>query len=529
LWTILPSIIIFTIHILLRKVERMPILAIIVDSVSVIPCNYHYNLVSPLMKEMYYVKEKQNIIDQNDSSITEGILNGPIIPLTLRIAMPFLLGQMLVMLYGVADTLFISMIDNSSTALISGVGLVLPIYMLFVALGVGIYTGVGSLVARGIGEKNTSVLNKAADSGLFLSLIIAAVSIVVLSLFGKDILRLLAGGEMSKEAINNAIQYLYHLIPGLGLLIFFYSLLGILQGEGLTKYYASSMLLATIANIVLDPIFIFAFGLGTAGAGLATSIAILSATIFIVGVFLTNKSSLKIKWNAFNSERKLIFEIVRIGMPQMISVLFVSVAIMFLNNLIGSISQDAMNSWVLVVRMDEFIIMVGYAFGASALTLAGQNYGGRNYKRVLDVYKTNVLMGMMVAAVFVLIYNLAARSLFSLFTSLPYIIEWSVAQVRIVAFTHIGVVGTLIVINAFQATGRALPGLMLHGMRMVLLTIPVSYCMVIFFNKGTHEIFLTIGAANIITFIVAFIWCYCYLKKIDCQVVPKKSYNVDVK
>lgn len=472
------------------------------------------------------MKEKNVKSEQIRSSIAGDILNGPVIPLTIKIAMPFLVGQLLILLYSVVDTLFISMIDNSSTALISGVGLVLPIFMLFVALGTGIFSGVSSLVARGIGEKNNTVLNKAADSGLLISLIIAAVSMGVLFLLGKDILHALAGKEMSEEAINNAIRYLYSLIPGFGLLMFLYSLLGVLQGEGLTRYYAQSMLLSTLANIILDPIFIFVFGLGTAGAALATSISLAIALFYIAAVFLTKKSSLNIKWNIFNSERSMISEIIKIGIPQVFTVLIISVAIMFLNNLMGSISQDAMNSWVLVGRMDEFIIMVGYSFGAATMTLVGQNYGNRNYKRVLSVYKTNLLMGIILAAFFVIIYNLSARSIFSLFTSLPHIIDWSVAQVRIVAVTQIGVVGTIIITSAFQATGRAFPGLIVNIIRMGLLIIPISYCMVMVFSKGTYEVFLVIGVANITGFIIAHAWCYSYLKKLEHRFDLKTSDDV---
>lgn len=231
------------------------------------------------------------------SNLEEEILRGPIIPISIKLAMPILIGQFLLLIYGVTDTIFISMLDKSSTALMSGIGLVFPVYMLFLALGTGMFTGVSSLLARGIGEQNKHVINKAADSGLVLSSIAAFVTVVILYIIGEPMLNFLAGNQLSQEAVNYASQYFYFIIPGLGLIMVYQALLGVLQGEGLSQYYGISMLISTVFNIILNPIFIFVFDLGVAGSALATTVSITISLLFVLSIFKSGKSSMHISFN----------------------------------------------------------------------------------------------------------------------------------------------------------------------------------------------------------------------------------------
>lgn len=447
------------------------------------------------------------------SNLEEEILRGPIIPISIKLAMPILIGQFLLLIYGVTDTIFISMLDKSSTALMSGIGLVFPVYMLFLALGTGMFTGVSSLLARGIGEQNKHVINKAADSGLVLSSIAAFVTVFILYIIGEPMLNFLAGNQLSQEAVNYASQYFYFIIPGLGLIMVYQALLGVLQGEGLSQYYGISMLISTVFNIILNPIFIFVFDLGVAGSALATTVSITISLLFVLSIFKSGKSSMHISFNFSNIDKEQILEIIRIGIPQVLSMVSLSFAMMFLNNLIGSISETSMNSWVLVGRMDEFILMVGYAFSGATLTLIGQNYGRKNYSRVLEIFKKNVILGIVLSSIFVLIYVFGSKNLFSLFTTLPEVVEGAVLQVKTVSITYVCIVTAIVVTASFQATGKAMPGLIIDIIRMGVVTIPLAYLVVYQFNKGVVDLFYVIAGANIFTMFLSVIWCYSYLKK----------------
>lgn len=450
---------------------------------------------------------------QESSKLGEEILNGPVIPISIKLAMPILIGQFLLLIYGVTDTIFISMLDKNSTSLMSGVGLVFPVYMFFLALGTGMFTGVSSVLARGIGRKDKNIINKIADSSLALSFITAFVTVVILYIIGQPMLKFLAGDQLSAEAITYASQYFYFIIPGLGLIMVYQSLLGILQGEGLSQYYGISMVISTVFNIILNPIFIFVFNLGVAGSALATTVSIIISLLFVFSIFKKGKSSIRITWKASNIDKKQILEIVRIGIPQVLSMVSLSFAMMFLNNLVGSISETSMNSWVLVGRMDEFILMVGYAFSGATLTLIGQNYGSKNFSRVLEIFKKNIILGAVLSIIFVIIYVLISKNLFSLFTALPEVVEGAVLQVKTVSITYVCIVAAIVSTAAFQATGKAMPGLIIDIIRMGVVTIPLSYLVVHQFNKGVVDLFYVIAVSNVFTMFFSVTWCYFHLKK----------------
>jgi len=131
-----------------------------------------------------------------------GIFEGPILPVTIKLGFPILLSNLLNFFYNIVDTVFISMIDRGSTALISGTGIVSPVYFLFVALSSGLGVGMSTLIARSIGEKNPDALRHGMSSGFLLALIIAAVTLPLGYVFTGPILALLAGKGMSPEALR---------------------------------------------------------------------------------------------------------------------------------------------------------------------------------------------------------------------------------------------------------------------------------------------------------------------------------------
>ncbi len=450
---------------------------------------------------------------ENNNELKNEILKGDIGPTSIKLAIPVMIGQILLLIYGIVDLTFISMLDKTSTALVTGIGLVFPIYMFYLALGIGLFTGISVLVARAIGERNKHVLDLVSDSGIIISLVIMVFSLALFYGFGEDIINLLAGSKISETAINAGIDYLYFIVPGLSLLLFNQMLLGILQGEGMVKPYAVSMFLSTFLNMALSPLFIFTFNMGVAGSAIATSISIAVSTVYILGVFVKKKNSVPIHWKLSDAKMDLIKEILRIGLAHVMSLFIINIGSIFINYIIGSISETAMNSWVLVIRMDEFLLFVGYAFGSSTLTMVGQNFGVGNTLRVSEIFKKNISLAGIVGLVFVVIYNLIAPYLFSLFTDVQAVIDGCVFQVKVLSLTYIAIIITIVINSTFQATGRALPGVLLEIIRMLVITIPVAYITVYVYGMGVGSVFLTIGCANVFVFLVGWLWSHGYVNK----------------
>ena len=353
----------------------------------------------------------------------QGMFEGPILPLALKLSIPFFISNVVGLLYLVIDTYFITLIDRSSTALISGTGLVFPVYFLFLALGMGINIGVSSLVARAIGEKNQPALERAADSGLLIATVLAVSTLTLGYVFGSDILHLLAGSKLTEEAVGHGLRFFYFILPALGLLLLGHVLLGVLQGEGLTRYIATASVLSAVVNIALDPLLIFYFDMGVAGAGLATTLGIAVAAVYVIGIFAREKSSIPIHWNLTKARAKLIMEILRVGSVQSLQMAAMSVTFMFLNNIVSSIGQDAMNSWALCGRTDQIMFIPAFAISGATISMVGQNYGRGNLARVRRIYSRNILLGLVMVLSLAVVYNITAGWIFSGFSSVEGVIQ----------------------------------------------------------------------------------------------------------
>lgn len=454
---------------------------------------------------------------ENENKGIQGMFEGPILPLAVKLSVPFFISNVVGLLYLVIDTYFITLIDRSSTALISGTGLVFPVFCLFLALGLGISIGVSSLVARAIGEKNQSAIERAADSGLLIASMIAIVSIVLGYAFGSDILHFMAGSKLTEEAIGHGLRFFHFILPGIGLLLLGQVLIGVLQGEGLTRYIATASFLSAVVNIALDPLLIFYFNMGVAGAGLATSLGVASAAVYIISVFVREKSSIPIHWDLTKARMKLISEILRVGSVQSFQMLAVSMTFMFLNNIVSSIGQDAMNSWALCGRTDQIILIPAFAISGATISMVGQNYGRGNLARIQSIYTQNILIGLVMVFFLAVVYNIAAEWVFSAFSSVESVISGSVFQVRVLSFTFLGVSTSLISAATFQATGKPMPALFITIISTIIIAVPTAYLLVYTLDMKMPGVFISIGVGNVLVLPLSWVWTRLHLKNLKVR------------
>ena len=350
------------------------------------------------------------------------VLSGPILPMSLKLAIPVLIGHLLNYTYSVVDTLFISMLDKDSTSIISGIGLIFPVFLLMIAVGTGIFAGTSSVLARIIGEKKPDSIQRIMNTSVFLAVGTALVFLVLYLGWKENILTLLAGDRLSQSAILYGRQYLDYFLPGMLMLLIFFAMAGIAQGAGQVQYFAMAMMLSTLCNIILDPICIFGLGFGVKGAAVASSISIGVSLLFIFIKLRSKNSLLKIELRPLLVDKTLLREIAGIAVPQTATLAIVSIGVMFLNHMVGSVSETSMNAWVLVGRMDEILLIFGYALGNATLTQVGQNFGGNNLRRVRFVYQTNVVIAIIVGIGIAILYNLLAHPLFSLFSGVSEVV-----------------------------------------------------------------------------------------------------------
>jgi putative MATE family efflux protein len=442
------------------------------------------------------------------------ILTGSIPQVTVKLFVPMFVGQILIVIYGLTDSLFVSMIDRTSTTLVTGIGLIFPVFFFFNSLSFGLSAGVSSLVARALGEKKIKSVEKIGDSGLFFAFLLGAVSLILFYLFGNRIVHFLSGSAITEETINNGLSFFYYIIPGLFMLLLFQVLAGILQGEGLMNYTAFAMLITVLTNMALDPVFIFVCKLGTGGAGLATTFGITAGFLFLLLMFVKNKSVIKIKFHFSSVSVKQIMQIVKTGFPNSANMLLLSFSFMIVNYCVTSIGEDIMNAWTLVGRMDEFILIIGYALSTSTMTLAGQNYGQNSLSRVKSTFWTACLYGIAGSVFLAAVYNIFARPLFGLLTANQSVLTHCIYQVRFISFSYAGIVIAIVLNGLFLGTGKPVQGVIFTFFRVYLVLLPIVLAATFYFKGGIEALIYIFVIINVLTLFLSLVWGKIFLKNL---------------
>lgn len=432
-----------------------------------------------------------------------GMFEGPIRPVLLKLAIPMFAGMIVQVVYNVTDTFWVARIDLADPSYMGGTAIVFPLIFLFIALGNGLTVGVSSLVARAIGEKNVKILSTAAESGMLISFLLTILTLVIAIPFAPQIVSLL-GAE--GDYYVHGLEYLRWIIPAGPVIFFAMVFQGILQGEGLMKYVMNSMLIGTILNIVLDPIFIFVLELDVRGAAMATVIAQAVAMVYVTTVFIRDKSSIKIRWELSNIKGGTIKDIAAIGLPQSFAMIIMSLSFFVFNRIVISIDELALTAFALCGRFEQLMLMPAFAIGAAIVTIVGQNGGRGNFNRVRETMKESWIIGLIAVGILTGLMVAFAPWIFKPFTNVEKVQWYAVMQYRVLGASYlcalIGITGR----SFFQAIGYPLPALFLTLLRLILIAIPVMLILIYVFDFGIWGVWIGLASGSVTSMILSLIF-----------------------
>jgi MATE family, multidrug efflux pump len=258
------------------------------------------------------------------------------------------------------------------------------------------------------------------------------------------------------------------------------------------------MILGTVINIILDPVFIFLLNMDVRGAALATVIGQVASFIYILGVFLKNQSSIRIEWKIKNISKEIIGRIVMIGLPQSMGMVLMAVSFFFFNHLVISVDPLALTAFSLFGRFEQLVLMPAFALSAAVVTIVGQNAGRGLYDRAWNAVKKSYEWGIIVVVVLAGSMMLASRFIYPLFSSIPEVVDYAVRQ----TYTLVGIVNR----SFFQAVGHPLPALLLTLLRTILLSLPLSYLFVHVFNMGVEGVWWGLNTGSVLTLMISVPW-----------------------
>ena len=398
--------------------------------------------------------------------------------LLVKLSVPATIGMLVMSLYNVVDTIFIG--KGVGTDGIAGVALAFPIQMVVGAIGMMIGIGGASLLSRSLGEGNIDKAQKTMGNVVGSVMLCGLVFTVIGYAKLDDMLRLFGATE---TLMPYAREYVSIVMAGVMAHSLAMALNNLARAEGHARVAMTTMIVASVVNVILDAILIFSFKMGIRGAAVATLTAYISAALFLIVFFRSGKSILKLRIADIGFERSIMKEILSIGVASFIRQTASSLLIILLNRRLGQLGGDisiAVYGVLMRLLMLVFTPIMGIAQGLQPV--AGFNYGARNFPNMKKSVKLAMIASTAVAVSGTLVLLLIPVPLLRLFSNDPELIAQGRNALRLVimAFPLIGfqVMGTTL----FQATGKAFQNLLLTLSRQVLFLIPLILIMPRFFH-----------------------------------------------
>ena len=386
----------------------------------------------------------------------------------LRMGVPLTMGMFIMVLYNLTDTYFVGLIHDDYQ--LAAVSLAYPVMMVMIAVSNMVGTGASSLIARCIGADDWDKANYTLTAGfeltLFSSLIIAVLGLCFLN----PIVAVL--GAKSNTAGYTA-QYVGALLVGTFCIMGNYTFGQLLRSEGSVKYSVTGMIVGTVANIILDPIFIFTFKMEVLGAAVATVLGNLAAMLFELYYYIKRKTLLTPSRRALRPNREIMAEIFRVGIPATLETLLTTTAYVVNNNLAvayGELTVAAMGVSQKLMTLGSYVYQ---GFAAGTQPLMGYNYGAGNYTRMLKIMKAGIMITTGIELCIMCVYGIFAPNLIGIFTETDTVIEIGARVLRANMFILPFVGSISSSRSTFQAMGKPQYALGITIVRQLALYIPL--------------------------------------------------------
>ena len=300
----------------------------------------------------------------------------PIPQLILSLAAPTILSMLITSIYNLADTFFVGQISTSASG---AVGVVSSLMAIIQALGFMLGHGAGTIISRSLGSRDTTAATRFASTSFFTALVFG----VVLAVAGLGTLphfMMLLGS--TETILPHACAYARPILIAAPLMISSLVMNNILRYEGKASFAMIGLVTGGVLNIALDPLFMFVFGLGTAGAGIATALSQSISFCILLSMFLRGKTVSQFRITAVTRSPAEFGTILMTGMPSFGRQGLNSIGGMLLNIAARGYGDAAVAGMSIVSRIFMFIISVAIGTGQGFQPVAGFNYGAKKYRRV---------------------------------------------------------------------------------------------------------------------------------------------------
>ncbi|MCT4663058.1 MAG: MATE family efflux transporter [Tissierellales bacterium] len=434
----------------------------------------------------------------NSSDKRQMILSGNMNKVLLTLAAPIMLNNLIQTIYNLTDTWFVGQIDE---IYVGAITLVWPVIFFVMALGLGIAAGGSTLISQYIGSEDYDKATKISGQMIFFSIVFSIIFGILGYLLAPTLVSLFGAEDKIYHA---STTFLKIILAGMPTMFLMFSYNSIRQGFGDTFKPMIIGGLSVGLNILLDPIFIFVFNLGIAGAAYATVLARGIFAIYAISTLFKSTSEHKLHINDLRPDRILLKEILRIGLPSSIGQSTAALGFSVLNFFIISYGDSTITAFGIGNRINSLVLMPAMGIGNALIPIIGQNLGADNLPRAKEAIKQSAILSTVFLVIGGCTIFLLSESIVRQFAESQHIVDlstnylhWISAGLPLMGFFQI-------LIGVFQGSGHTKSAMIITMGRLWLVRIPLIILFKTFTAWESNGVWYAMVLSNAIICIVGF-------------------------
>ena len=436
----------------------------------------------------------------------------PINKLLLSMSVPIMLSMLVMALYNIVDSIFVSRISENA---LNAVSLAFPVQTLMTSVATGTGVGINALLSKSLGEKRFERANLTAVNALFLTLCSYAVFGVAGALFSRQFFLLQTDVP---EIVEGGTSYLMICTVFSFGVFFQITLERLLQSTGKTIYSMITQMAGAILNIILDPIFIFVLDLGVAGAAWATIIGEIVAACLSIYLNASRNTELSIKLRGFRPNGEIIRKIYAVGVPSIIMASIGSVMTFCMNNILIGFTTTATAVFGVYFKLQSFVFMPVFGLNNGMVPIVAYNFGARKPDRILKTVKLSICYAVSLMLVGLFVFMVFPTQLLHIFNASENMLAIGIPALRIISLSFLFAGYGIISSSMFQALGHGMLSMYVSILRQLVVLLPLAY---LFSRLGElNYVWIAFPGAEIASVIVCTIFFRHIYKK---EILPMKK------
>lgn len=335
----------------------------------------------------------------------------PIPKALLSMGLPTMTGMLINALYNLADTYFVGGLGTDSMAAVT---VAFPLGQIIVGLGLLFGNGAAAYLSRLLGRNERQTANHAASTALYSSILVGGLVIFFCVIFLEPLLRQFGSPDhIMPMAMSYAQIYIIFSIFN----IFNVTMNNIVSSEGAAKTAMCTLMIGAVINVLLDPFFIYTLKLGVCGAAIATAISQIISSIIYIFYILRKKSIFCFRIRECRFSKKILSEILKIGIPTFMFQILTSASIAMINDAAKVYGSSALASMGPVTKITSMGTLVVYGFLKGFQPIAGFSYGAKKYDRLQEAIQTAILWSTAFCIIFGLLSMVFPAQIMSMFST----------------------------------------------------------------------------------------------------------------